>query len=145
MGLLPLLLPELVQVFCLLLSEGGCAGPPWARTRQTVSRSPEDSLLPRHLSTSKILESLVSRTQHWFQHHQECLGPAGAGTYTEDLPDQGLRFLPVGTLVYLGFELSGQSHGPPKKNHFQALKHTQDLRISGSQELGQDLKVSEEA
>jgi hypothetical protein len=37
-------------------------------------------------------------------------------------------------LVYLGFKLSGQPHGPQRRYHFQALQNAQYLRIPGSQD-----------
>jgi hypothetical protein len=48
--------------------------------------SPEDSPCPRRPSTPRILGSLVSGTQHLFQHNWECLGPAGAGTLDPSRP-----------------------------------------------------------
>ena len=74
---------------------------------------------PRLPSTPRILGSLVSRTQHLFQHHQEFLRPAGAGTQ-EPHPTSGLGSF-QSALVYLGFKLSRQAYGPQRRYHFQAL------------------------
>ena len=41
---------------------------------------PRGHSTPRFPSMLRIVGSLVSGTQHLFQHNWECLGPAGAGT-----------------------------------------------------------------
>ena len=63
-------------------------GPPWVQTQQTVTQSTEISPLPRCPRTPRILGSLVSGTQHLFQHSQEGLGPTGSGTQ-EPCPTSG--------------------------------------------------------
>ena len=80
------------------------------------------------LRTPRILGSLVSGTQHLFQQNQECVGPAGAGTVAR-VPSS----LCWSTLVSNSAE---SPTVPRKKNHFQALSLTHDLRIPGSQEPG---------
>jgi hypothetical protein len=91
----------------------------WAWTQWTVPRSPEDSPPPGCPSTPRILGSLVSGTQHLFQHNREHLGPAGAGTQEPRMTSGSGSFHFV--LVYLGFELSRQPHSPQTRYHFQAL------------------------
>ena len=61
----------------------------------------------------RILGSLVSRIQHVFQQNRESLGPAGTGTQ-ELCPSSGLSSF-QSVLVYLGYKLSGQPHGPPEE------------------------------
>ena len=71
------------------------------------------------LRTPRILGSLVSGTQHLFQHNWECLGPAGAGAQDLCPTSSPCSFWLV--LVYLGFQLGRQHHGPQRRYHFQAL------------------------
>jgi hypothetical protein len=73
----------------------------------------------RSPSIPKILGSLVSGTQHLFQHNWECLGPAGAGAQDLCPTSSPCSFWLV--LVYLGFQLGRQHHGPQRRYHFQAL------------------------
>jgi hypothetical protein len=79
---------------------GASFGPPWAQTRWTIPRSPEDSPPSRYPSTPRILGSLVSGTQHLFQNNREVLGPAGAGTQETHLTSCSGSFRSA--LVYLG-------------------------------------------
>jgi hypothetical protein len=69
------------------------------------------------LRTPRILGSLVSGTQHLFQQNEGWLGPAGAQTQEPNSTSESFWWV----LVYLGFELSRQPHGPQRRYQFQAL------------------------
>jgi hypothetical protein len=69
---------------------------------------------PRHPSMHRILGSLVSGTQHLFQHKPEGLGPAGAGRQEPCLSSGSSSS--QSALVYLGFKLT-VPRGGTKSRH----------------------------
>ena len=121
------------------LPVGASTGTSWSQTQHTVLWSSEDSLLQRRPSKPRILGSLVSRTQHLYQHHQECLGPAEAGTQK---PCLTLGLVPSSwrwsTLVSNSVDspmvprgdTTSRCSNTPRILGSQELSHT---RISGSQ------------
>jgi hypothetical protein len=70
----------------------------WARTHLTVPGFPEDSPPYRHPSRPRILESLVSGTQHLFQQNWGVPG-TNWNMDTGSPPEQWLRFLLVSTVL----------------------------------------------
>jgi hypothetical protein len=118
---------------------GASAGPPWVQTRWAVLLSPEDSPLPRCPSRPRILGSLVSGTQHLFQHNRKCLGPEGVGKQ-ETCPTSGSGSF-QSELVYFGSKLSTSPMVPrggttSRCSNMPRIIGSQDPWIPGSQEFG---------